>query len=83
MQKSIQESGTRSLLMKKLITICPVCKKLIYGKDIDLDHVHKLGGYAWPVKYVHNHNHKTHPMHTITLFLDANLSVRNLEVADM
>jgi len=83
MQKSIEKSGTRSILMKKLITICPVCKMMIYGKDIDLDHVQKLGGYAWPVKYDHNHTHNAHPMHTITMFLDANLSVRNLEVYNL
>lgn len=82
MQKSIQESGTRAYLMKKLLTVCPVCKKLIYGKDIDLDHVHKLGSYAWPVKYLHDHTYNTHSKHSITMFLDANLSVRNIEVSE-
>jgi len=81
MQKSIEKSSTRALLMRKLLTICPVCKKMIFGKDINLDHVDKSRVSSWPVKYVHSHAHSTHPAHSITMFLDANLCVRNLEVS--
>lgn len=29
-------SETRAFLIRKLLTICPVCEKRIYGKDIDI-----------------------------------------------
>ena len=81
MQKTIQKSQTRSLLMRKLLTICPVCKKMIFGRDIDLEIVDKKNVSSWPVQYTHTHEHINHPMHAVTMFLDANLSVRSLEVS--
>ena len=32
-------STSRALLMKKLLAICPICKKPIYGKDIDINNI--------------------------------------------
>jgi len=80
MTQPIPPSQTRAYLMKKLLTICPICKKMIFGRDINLDSVDKTKVSSWPIRYTHSHEHINHPMHSITMFLDANLSVRTLEI---
>ncbi len=73
--------STRALLMRKLLTICPVCKKPIYGRDIDIAKIEKAGINQWPVLYTHCHSHESIPLHAITLYLDANFAVRGEEVS--
>jgi len=80
MQKTIQKSQTRAILMRKLMTICPVCGKLIFGRDIDLDSIYKSEVNNWPITYTHYHEHREHPLHVLTLYIDANFSVRDLKV---
>ncbi len=80
MEKSLNKSETRSFLMRKLLTICPVCKKMIFGRDITLIKQDKSKINHWPLHYVHFHEHNGFPKHSIILYLDSNFSVRNLEI---
>ena len=73
--------NTRALLMRKLLTICPICKRPIYGKDIDISKIKKSKITHWPITYTHCHSDGTTPLHAITLYLDANFSVRGEEVS--
>lgn len=74
---------TRYYLSRKLLTICPVCKKLIKGKDIDILTIDKTKVTHWPLIYTHCHSHDKYPMHALTLYLDANFSVRSEEVTHL
>jgi hypothetical protein len=75
-------SETRKLLMKKLLTICPVCKKRIFGKDIDIHKIDKKKIVHWPLKYVHCHQNETIPFHALTMYIDSNFAVRGADVSD-
>ncbi|TFF89438.1 MAG: hypothetical protein EU548_07480 [Promethearchaeota archaeon] len=75
-------SQTRKFLMKKLLTICPVCKKRIFGKDIDIQKIDKNKIVHWPLKYVHCHQHQGVPFHALTMYLDSNFAVRGRDVSD-
>jgi len=75
-------SDSRTLLMKKLIAICPICKKQIYGRDIDINCIDKEKIRNWPLRYVHCHSDNNTPLHALTMYLDANLCVRGREVSD-
>ena len=70
------------ILMKKLLTVCPICKKSIYGKDIDLSNLLSKKIDHWPLNFVHCHSHNGFPLHALTIYIDANLSVRGHEVSD-
>ncbi len=72
-------SNTRSYLAKKLLTICPVCGKRIYGKDIDIEQMNKGNIKNWPIRYTHCHSHKGMPLHALTMYIDANFAVRGNE----
>ena len=73
-----------NLLMRKLMTICPVCGKQIYGRDIDINDIKisKSQINHWPLKYIHCHAHNNMPMHALMLYIDANFSVRGLEISN-
>ncbi|MBD3342872.1 MAG: hypothetical protein GF353_27485 [Candidatus Lokiarchaeota archaeon] len=73
----------RQYLAKKLLTICPICGKRIYGKDIDLEEIEKLKKkiHHWPIKYIHCHSQHQIPLHAITLYIDADFAVRGNEVS--
>ena len=73
---------TRSSLMKKLLAICPVCNKQIYGKDIDISNINAKDIHQWPLRYIHCHAQDNIPLHALTLYLDADFSVRAREVSD-
>lgn len=75
-------SNTRSYLAKKLLTICPICGKKIYGKDIDIEKIKKDHIKQWPVRYTHCHTHKETPIHALTMYLDANFAVRGKESSE-
>ena len=77
MENLLVKSETRAILMRKLLTICPVCKKMIFGRDIDMAQLEK--GH-WPVPYIHQHEHNDIPMHSIKMYIDAGLAVRHMEV---
>ena len=67
----------RQALMKKLMSICPTCGKLIYGRDIDnsvLEAVMNRSHGHWPMKYEHHHDH-----HHVNLYIDTNFAVRGCE----
>ena len=77
------DSETRAFLMRKLMTICPVCKKQIYGRDIDINNIEKSRSQIehWPLRYTHCHTHDNYPMHALTIYIDANFSVRGMETS--
>ena len=79
---SLIMSNSRTFLMKKLIAICPVCKKQIYGRDIDINHIDTKKIRSWPLRYVHCHSDDNTPLHALTMYIDANFSVRGREVSD-
>ncbi|MFX1274657.1 MAG: hypothetical protein ACFFBP_02725 [Promethearchaeota archaeon] len=74
-------SETR-ILVKKLLAICPHCKKQIYGNDINLANIDKTKIKSWPLPYVYCHSHENWPMHALTMYLDSTLTVRAREVSD-
>ena len=79
------DSETRAILMRKLMTICPVCKKQIYGRDIDIPHIENSKSQIqhWPLRYVHCHeNGDKFPMHALMIYIDANFSVRGMETSN-
>lgn len=71
-----------SSLMRKLITICPVCKMPIYGKDINILNLTNIKGDQWPLNYVHTHAYNDHPTHSLRLYLDSHFSARAYEISD-
>ncbi|MFX1322187.1 MAG: hypothetical protein ACFFAQ_11145 [Promethearchaeota archaeon] len=82
MKNCISKSETRTILMRKLLTICPICKRPVYGKDIDILKLDKLCIKHWPLRYTFCHRHKNGSLHAITIYLDANFIVRGNEVSD-
>ena len=75
-------SETRPYLIRKLLTICPICKKRIYGKDIDITKIDKSKIKHWPLRYTICHEYGTNSMHAFTIYLDANFNVRGNEKSD-
>lgn len=70
------DSESRAILMKKLMTICPLCGKLIFGRDIDFSKLESRSINSWPTTYEHSHTHNNFPEHNLTLYIDANYAVR-------
>lgn len=82
MKNMSNSRNTRSILAKKLLTICPVCGKQIYGKDIDVEKIDTERIKSWPIRYTHCHAHKGMPLHALTMYLDANFAVRGKEYSE-
>ncbi len=80
MESLIDKTQTKNILMKKLMSICPECGKLIFGRDIDITRLEKKSK-SWPKQYNHLHTHNNVPEHELTLFIDANFSVRATKVS--
>lgn len=70
------DSEARAILMRKLMCICPLCGKLIFGRDIDITKIENGDIRNWPVEYIHSHSHNNVPHHDLTLYIDANFAVR-------
>lgn len=70
----------KSILMKKLMAICPACKKMIYGRDIDFSQLKRDQIRSFPVDYRHSHSHEADNPHILTLRIDANFAVRDSEI---
>ena len=77
-------SKNHAVLMRKLIAICPICGKQIYGRDIDISQIQKSKSKIdqWPIRYVHCHAHEHFPMHALMIYIDANFSVRGEEYSN-
>lgn len=84
MEEQIEKATDRSLLMQKLMSVCPLCGKKIHGRDIDITGLTKLKSKInrWPVPYTHCHCHDDGKMHALTLYLDANFAVRGQEISE-
>ncbi len=82
MERNITSSESRKFLIRKLLTICPVCKKKIYGRDIDIMNIDASKVHNWPVTYIHCHTNNNIPFHALTIYIDANFSVRDNHVSD-
>lgn len=72
----------RAFLMKKILTICPICNRVIYGKDLDIASLFECNIEHWPLTYIHCHSYNNYPIHALTLYLDSNFSVRSSEVSE-
>ncbi|MFW9894201.1 MAG: hypothetical protein ACFFD7_00175 [Candidatus Thorarchaeota archaeon] len=73
---------TRAFLIRKLLIVCPVCQKRIYGKDIDILRIDTSKISHWPLRYVHLHSNNNKPIHALTIYLDNNFAVRGNEVSN-
>ena len=75
---------TRAFLIRKLLTVCPVCQKRIYGKDIDILKINSKKSEIshWPLRYIHCHSTNKVPFHALTIYLDNNFAVRGNEVSN-
>ena len=82
MEEDLTDSKVRIFLIRKLFTICPVCKKKIYGRDIDILKIDTLKITYWPLRYIHCHTNNGVPLHALTIFIDSNFSVRGNEVSN-
>ena len=76
------DSEQRAILMRKLMTICPICGKLIFGRDLDFSKITNGVVDHWPVCYRDHHSHKNFPAHSLDLLIDANFSVREVIAPD-
>jgi hypothetical protein len=75
------DKDTRTFLTRKLMCTCPLCKRPIYGGDIDITNIDISKIDSWPMAYVHCHSHKDHPLHALTIYIDANFATRGKEVS--
>jgi hypothetical protein len=75
------EKNSKSFLSGKLLCICPLCKKNIYGKDIDITEIDPTKIEKWPLTFIHCHTNNGYPLHALTLYLDANFSIRGREAS--
>ena len=82
MEENLLINENRKFLIRKLLTICPVCQKRIYGKDIDILKIDLSKINHWPLRYIHCHKTNSVPLHALTIFLDSNFSVRGNEVSE-
>ncbi|MBA7512386.1 hypothetical protein ES705_04391 [subsurface metagenome] len=82
MEENLTNNEFRKFLIRKLLTICPVCQKKIYGKDIDILNIDTSKINHWPLRYIHCHTSNNVPLHALTLYLDSGFSVRGNEVSN-
>jgi hypothetical protein len=82
LEDNLMTNEARKFLIRKLLTICPICQKRIYGKDIDILKIDLSKVNHWPLRYIHCHQTNRVPFHALTIFLDANFSVRGNEVSE-
>ena len=82
MESNLSNNESRKFLIKKLLTICPVCKRKIYGKDIDILNIDTSKVNHWPLTYIHCHTNDNLSYHALTIYIDANFSVRHNQVSD-
>jgi hypothetical protein len=75
-------SDARPYLIRQLLTICPICKKPIYGKDIGITKIDKSKIKHWPLRYTICHEYGKNSMHALTIYLDNNFHVRGNEISD-
>ena len=73
---------TRTFLTRKLLCICPTCKRRIFGADIGITHLDFSKVKKWPQQFIHCHRDKEHPLHALTIYIDANFSIRGREVTE-
>lgn len=76
-----EKKNIKSFLTGKLLCICPLCKKNIYGKDIDITEIDVSKIKRWPFSIVYCHTHNNHSIHALTIYLDANFGTRGREVS--
>ena len=82
MKEDIKDPETRAFLIRKLLTVCPICQKRIYGKDIDILKIDKKKISHWPLRFIHCHKNNNIPFHALTIYLDNNFAVRGNEVSN-
>jgi hypothetical protein len=77
----------RTMLSKKLLGTCPICRKRIYGENLDIGmiDISKIKKFPFAYTYIHNHSDGSIPQlkHAVTLYFDANLIVRSVEESEI
>jgi hypothetical protein len=81
----------RSILAQKLLCTCPICQRRIYGGTLGLNEIDisKIKKFPFAYTYIHSHSMQENievqnlSKHAITLFFDANLSVRAVEESQL
>ncbi|HMF30299.1 MAG TPA: hypothetical protein VKK79_02725 [Candidatus Lokiarchaeia archaeon] len=64
-----------SYIWRKVMSICPLCKKPIYGRDLELHSLENADHWPMPVTIKHCSNTEC-----VKLWMDANYAVRSTEV---
>ena len=82
MEEYMLRPETCKTLLRKLLVICPVCKKPIYGKDLNLERIFQTEIIQWPLSYIHCHSNGSFPIHALTIYIDDEFNVRAHEVSD-
>ena len=73
-------SEEKAFLIRKYVATCPVCHQPIRGGDLFEDHQFPTR----PVSITLCHYGKPGmPLHAVTMFIDANMSVRTVEKSDL
>ena len=76
------DNDTRTFLTRKLLCICPTCKRRIFGADIDIANLDLTKIKKWPLSFIHCHRDKNHPLHALTIYIDANFAIRGRQVTE-
>lgn len=58
------------------LTVCPLCKKKIYRKDINFQEINKTEIENYPFPYIYFHSYLDFPPHVLIMYLDSDLRVR-------
>lgn len=88
----MSNSINREFLAKKLLCTCPICQKRIYGNTLGIEKLDmtNINKFPFAYTYVHACESNSNPnqgmeleiaaeRHAVTLFFDANLTVRGIE----
>lgn len=79
----MSSSIERTILAKKLLCQCPICQKKIYGGTLDLNNIDVSKIKHFPFSYTYIHSEPNALKHAITLYFDANLTLRGVEESNL
>lgn len=72
---------------RKLLAICPICNRRIYGRDLKITNqdLSSIKHFPFTVIYCHRKAGAENDdiKHAVALYLDADLKVRSIEPCDM
>jgi hypothetical protein len=65
----------------KILTICPLCKKKVFAKDINIEEIDLSKIKTFPFNYIYIHSYNKYSPHALLIYFDAHFNVRGREVA--